>query len=200
MFRTALALLFAAAPALVHAQANWEKKREKTGIVVEIRDAPGHDLKESRSTVQFVADLERVMDVIFDYARYGEWAPRHVEAREVARPADNVIVSYTISDSPWPVTDRDIVVRNTITRRADGSVRIDMKAIPGMVPERDDLVRMSLFEGHYLLEPKPGGQVKVTYQALLDPAGSIPNWMVNMAVVDTPYDVLFNLRRQVTGG
>jgi hypothetical protein len=200
MFRTALALLFAIAPALVHAQANWEKKREKTGIVVEIRDAPGHDLKESRSSVQFVADLEKVIDVIFDYSRYAEWAPRHVEAREVARPAENVIVSYTISDSPWPVTDRDIVVRNTVTRRADGSVRIDMKAIEGMVPERDDLVRMTLFEGHYLLEPKPGGQVKVTYQALLDPAGSIPGWMVNLAVVDTPYDVLFNLRRQVTGG
>lgn len=181
------------------ADGEWELERDKNGIQVYVREKPGESLKESKSTVQFVGSVEAVVDAIFDYGRYDEWAPRHIEARVVEKPSDNVIVSYSLNDSPWPVSDRDLVMRNTITRMADGSVRIDMEAMDGsQVDERKGVVRITKFTGHYLLEPKTGGQVKVTYQAHLDPGGSIPAWMANMAVEDTPYDLLFNLRRQVS--
>lgn len=194
-----LLLLILAGPAALVAQEAWELKKDKSGIQVFVREKPGESLKESKSTVQFSASIDAIVDAIFDYSRYDEWAPRHMEARVVEKPTDNVIVSYSLNDSPWPVSNRDIVMENTIHRRADGSVRIDMEALDGsQVDARSGVVRITQFTGHYLLEPKPGGQVKVTYQAHLDPGGSIPAWMANMAVVDTPYDLLFQLRRQVS--
>jgi len=191
--------MLAAATTPLHAQSDWESKKNKDGIQVWVREIADLPLKESKATVIFVGNVDKVMATIFDYTSYGDWAPRFIEAREVSRPTENVIISYSLNDSPWPVTDRDMVMRNTIERRENGSVYIGMEAVKGEVPLHKTAVRMEMYKGYYLLEPKPGNQVAVTYQAVMDPAGSIPAWMANMAVVDTPYDLLYNLRRQVAG-
>lgn len=38
------------------------------------------------------------------------------------------------------------------------------------------------------------GGVNVTYQMHISPGGSIPNWLANQTVVDTPYGTLKALR------
>ncbi len=91
------------------------------------------------------------------------------------------------------------MLKNLVSRAADGSVTIRMSAISSKVPQKSGVVRMTYYEGHYHLVPVSGGQVEVTYQAVLDPAGSIPAWVANMAVVDTPYDLLANMRKILTG-
>jgi hypothetical protein len=34
----------------------------------------------------------------------------------------------------------------------------------------------------------------VTYQLLVDPAGYVPAWIINLAVVDGPYETALHLR------
>jgi hypothetical protein len=40
--------------------------------------------------------------------------------------------------------------------------------------------------------------VEVVYQVHANPGGSLPNWMVNAIVVETPLETLLNLRDVVT--
>lgn len=173
---------------------DWKLAKEKKGVKVYTREVQGAKMLESRGVCMIDASAEKLLSTIFDYAHYKEWAPDCIEARIVDRPNPNVIISYSINGAPWPVSDRDIVVRNTVSRKADGSILVRMAAIEGMVPEIKNAVRISEFNGTWLFEPADGGMTKVTYQALLDPAGSIPAWVANMVAEDTPYTLLDNLR------
>lgn len=181
------------------AQSAWELKKDENGVKVYVRTVANQPMKESKAIIQFSSTPEAVLKIIFDFQRYGEWVPRVINAREVERNSDSEIISYSLNDSPWPVSDRDLVLRNTIKRAADGSITILLKALTGKVPEKSGIVRMTFYEGFYQISPKGNGQVEVVYQALLDPAGSIPAWMANMAVVDTPYDLLTGMRKKLTG-
>jgi hypothetical protein len=202
IFSKALSLgwgLFFLASTSLHGQSAWELKKDENGVKVYVRSVVNQPMKESRATAQFSSSPEAVLNLILDYAHYGGWVPRVISAREVERSSDTEIISYSLNDSPWPVSDRDLVLRNTIKRGADGSITLTMKAISGKVPTKSGVVRMTFYEGFYQITPKGNGQVEVVYQALLDPAGSIPAWMANMAVVDTPYDLLIGMRKKLTG-
>jgi hypothetical protein len=72
-----------------------------------------------------------------------------------------------------------------------------MVALDDDTPADGKSVRITYFEGFYELKPVSGGKTEVTYQSIFDPAGSIPAWMANMAVVDTPYDLLHNMKEQL---
>lgn len=189
-------VLLIAADGLQAGNSDWELKKDKSGVKVWTRAVEGRSLKESKAVSTFSTNVDNIMNVIFDYEDYPDWSPRCISARQVSRSGD-VIKSYTLSDSPWPVTDRDIVLKNTITRRADGSVRIDMVALDDDTPADGNSVRITYFEGFYELKPVSAGRTEVTYQSIFDPAGSIPAWMANMAVVDTPYDLLHNMKEQL---
>jgi hypothetical protein len=193
---TAGSLPGAALPAT--ATSDWELKKDQDGVQVYVRSVSGQAFKESRAVVEFKGTPEAVRNLIFDYGDYTAWVPRVLNARLVERVSDQELISYSLNDSPWPVSDRDLVLRNTISSDAKGAITIRMSAIKGVVPEVKGVVRMVYFEGHYLLEPLEGGKVRVTYQAILDPAGSVPAWMANMAVVDTPFDLLVQMRRRLT--
>ncbi len=183
----------------LHAQSPWQLKKDQSGVKVYVRDVEGMSLKESKATVQFSGSVDAVVSLVQDFGNYPNWAPRVMEARLVERVSDDVLISYSINDSPWPVSDRDIVLRNALERNSDGSVRIVITALPGKVEQVKSVVRMTYFEGYYLIKPLAQGQVEVTYQAIFDPAGSIPAWMANMAVVDTPFDLLTNMRQKLGG-
>jgi len=189
--------LFFLASATLQGQSAWELKKDENGVKVYVRSVVNQPMKESKAITQFSSSPEAVVKLILDYPRYGDWVPRVLNAREVERSSDTDIISYSLNDSPWPVSDRDLVLRNTIKRAADGSITLTMKAISGKVPPKSGVVRMTFYEGFYQITPKGNGQVEVVYQALLDPAGSIPAWMANMAVVDTPYDLLQGMRKKL---
>jgi hypothetical protein len=178
------------------AQDDWELKKDKSGIKVYTKEVADNPLKKSKATVSFAATVDEVKAVIFDYDRYTEWTPRCISAEKV-REENGAIISYSLSDSPWPVSNRDLVLKNEVKERPDGTVFIYMTAVddPDVHPE-SSAVRMTFFEGFYKISPR-GNDVQITYEALLDPAGSIPAWMANMAVVDTPFDLLDELRSQV---
>lgn len=174
----------------------WELKKEKHGIEVFTRAVEGQSLKESLAKTTFSGNVDEVVKLIFNYSTYPDWSPLCMEARLVEKKSENVLISYSKNNSPWPVSNRDIVLKNTVSKNADGSVKIKMSAVDGYVDGAKNTVRITYFEGYYLIEPK-GDKVSVTYQAILDPAGSIPAWMANMAVVDTPFDLLYNMKEQL---
>lgn len=64
-----------------------------------------------------------------------------------------------------------------------------MEAVPDYMPLREGKVRIPKAEGQWKLVPNADG-VNVTYQMHASPGGSIPNWLANQMVVDTPYGTL----------
>jgi hypothetical protein len=76
-------------------------------------------------------------------------------------------------------------------------VFIDGPAVPGMVPEKKGIVRISRSTGKWTIMPEGSGQVKVEYTLHVEPGGNIPSWMVNMFATEGPMEVFKSMRTQV---
>ena len=62
-------------------------------------------------------------------------------------------------------------------------------------PVYDGIVRIQKMKGYWLLTDKGNGIVEVLQQCVAEPGGSIPDWLANSAVVDTPYQSMYKLKK-----
>ncbi len=67
---------------------------------------------------------------------------------------------------------------------------------PDAVPRDPHLVRIVDYWQKWIIVPAANGHVHITMEGFADPAGDIPAWLANMAITDTPLNVLGEIRRR----
>ena len=182
-----------------HAESEWRPVVERDGVRVEERIAPGRALPELRATVEIDAGIFEVLAVIRDVPRQTEWMANCEESRLLREEVADVSILYNRTGAPWPVRDRDVVLRaETILLEpsARASVRFANVAGPS-APPIDGIVRMPRLVGAYDLVALSKARTRVTYELDIDPGGSLPAWAVTRTTRDTPLYTLLGLRRQV---
>ena len=186
-----LALLLAAAPLA----AAWEIAYEENGLRVERRDYRGSELDEIRGTVRVRASLNAVMALLKDDGFNDQWVYRSGGARILQDGGYPQAYVYGIVDAPFPMQDRDTVVRFDY-RQDPGTkeITIDITNFPQFIPEKAGLVRVPEFGGFWRLRPREGGWVEVTYQVYGDPGGWIPVWLANRAALVSVQQTLANMQ------
>lgn len=195
-------LVFAAAIAAftaLPAAAEREVVREEDGITVEEEAAPGRTLPVLTGTTTMTAPPAQIAAWIGATHTYVDWMHNCEEAREV-KGADGIVYGYNRIGSPWPVSDRDVVLRSRRSDLADGTIRIEFLSTSDVeVPIPSGAVRMAHLAGSYDLKPVEGG-TEVIYTVDSDPGGSLPTWLVRQAGKDLPYHTLKNLRERAESG
>ena len=105
-----VAALFAGSVAL--AEDAWQPLVTQDGVSVRQRTSAGRELPELEASVEIDAGLFEVLAVITDVPRQTQWMHDCVESRLVRREGDDVSLIYNRTDAPWPVSDRDVVLRS----------------------------------------------------------------------------------------
>lgn len=175
------------------AQSEWELAKDANQVQVYTRRDPGESLKAFRGVVKIPADAEVILKTIMDAERSVEWSARTKESRILKKDGPNHQVIYNLIETPWPVDDRDLVVEMRI-ERAGNLITCYLKNASGIYPAQDGIVRIPRYEGFWELRSLGNGMTQVTMQGLTDPGGTIPEWIINQGVVDTPHKTLSNLR------
>lgn len=179
--------------------ADWqlEAEDEDLNIKVYTRVVPGSSLKEFKGVTTVQADINTLVAVLKDSDAAMDWMHNIVQfdVKEESSEVESVV--YTVSATPWPVTNRDSYVRSVLSAEPNGVVTSKITAVPEFGPKDDDYVRMPSLEGGWVFTPKDGGSVEVVYQVHADPGGSLPDWLVNAIVVETPLETLKNLHIMV---
>jgi len=180
-------------PALVLSQtAGWKLEKDEKGIQVYTRKVEGEPLKAFRAVAVLPVSAERVLTEITDVNKGSEWMDKCAESRLISRSGPDSYLAYTLIDIPWPLEDRDLVTEVKVSREEDRIVCY-MKNAPNAIPEKDKIIRMPKYEGKWVLIPMDNGSTKVISEGLSSPGGSIPDWLANSGVVDTPYRTMANL-------
>jgi hypothetical protein len=179
----------------------WENVSNKDGIVVQRRTVEGSNLKEFVGRGVVEAPIARVLAVIVDANRRGEWMPNCggswlLEENRSARTQ----VAYFRTKAPWPVSDRDSVNRAEMRVEPDKHrVYLSFEAVSyAKVPPVKGVVRMPFMKGHWVLTPVDGGRAtEAEYQVWANPGGILPDWIANLASKTLPRETIAGLRRQV---
>ena len=179
--------------------AAWEEVGRQSGIVAERLEMSGRDLPIFRGRGEISASIYEVLAVVVDDSRRTEWLHKCLEARVIERISDREKIIYTRTDAPWPVDDRDVVMRGTVEVEEPGKVIIThFKGVRDRrVPVPEDTVRMKSLRGYYRLTALDAGRTHVEYVVDADPGGWLPDWLVSRASRELPLKTLLNLRRQV---
>ncbi|MEZ4924256.1 MAG: START domain-containing protein [Crocinitomicaceae bacterium] len=178
--------------------ADWVLDKNKDGIKVYTREIPGSDFKEYKGVAFVNASRERVAEVVLRISDYINWFPDCMESKRLKVISPTELIVYYVIDSPWPIKDRDAVVRMNIKDLADKqTILIDFEAATGFKDEVDGIVRVPKSSGYWKFISSGEG-TKVIYQNHADPGGSVPAWVVNMFVVDAPFETLSAIRTKIS--
>ena len=170
--------------ALPGAAAAWEQVVKTENLLVERRDYAGSALQEIRGVTRLKAPLNAVMALLKDADFNHQWVYRSGGARILEEHGYEQAYVYGIVDAPWPMQDRDTVVRFDYRQDPEtGEIVITINNFPDFIPPEENYVRVPDFGGFWALRPEPHGWVEVTYQVYGDPGGLIPVWLANFAAV-----------------
>ena len=124
-------------------EAAWTEVAIDRGVTVWSRSRLDRMLPELRAQGQIHGELFHVMAVILDNERSPEWVPNCSESREIKRFDARTIWVYSATDSPWPVSDRDTVVKVVAEEiKPTQQYRVLMQAQPDLLPLVEGRVRI----------------------------------------------------------
>jgi len=93
------------------AAAGWEQVVSSDNLVVERRDYAGSALQEIRGVTRVKTSLNALMALLKDADFNRHWVYRSGGARILQENGYEQAYVYGIVDAPWPMQDRDTVVR-----------------------------------------------------------------------------------------
>lgn len=173
----------------------WKLKKEEDGIKVYTKEVEETSLDAFKGIGKVDASIPQIMNVLRDGGNYAEWYPNCSESVQKENTPERQ-VNYSVTDAPFPVSDRDSYVEVSFDTLENG-MRVNLRALPNYGPKVEDRVRIQLTKGFWRLEKLNNQSTLVTYQMQADPGGSIPSWLANATAVDMPLETLENLREMV---
>jgi hypothetical protein len=178
----------------------WHKVNESDGVKVYAKDNPDRSLPTFRGVGEVAASVQDTLAVLFDISRNCEWVQRCAESRVLEELGETGRIAYSRSTAPWPVADRDVIVRISVQYDAGtGKVRSPFQSVPShpRAPRVDGVVRMPTLAGYYFLAPLSDKRTQVTFEVDADPGGELPAFVVKWASRSIPVDQINGLRKQV---
>lgn len=174
----------------------WELEEEEKDINLKVftREVEGSNLREFKGEMLVKTQMSTIAALLLDGQSAPKWM-HQCEKFEVIEQIDPLTaVVYFINGAPWPVSDRDAVVKSVMSQDSESLIlKVDISVVADLIPEDDDYVRIPQMKGFWLFEPKEAGQILVTYQVHANPGGSLPDWLANSVVVDTPFNTMSNM-------
>ena len=145
--------------------AAWEPVHVETSLQVHRRPYAGSELLEIRGVLRVQATLNARMGLLRDADFNRHWVYRSGGARILRENGYRQAWVYGVVDAPWPMRDRDTVVRFDYRQHPDSRViHIAISNFPDFTERVDGYVRVPDFGGFWELRPQPAGWVQVTYQ------------------------------------
>lgn len=196
MLRLITIVLVVISCSVLHAQEDWVLSSDGNDIKTYYRESAESDIKELKIITSIEAPAILVFELLNDIDLYDDWVYRTSEAKLVQYYNKRSLQYYAVVDFPWPFDDREMYIKSSYTISPDQkSISTNSMAVPRKdIESREDHVRITDMVLGWDLEEDEQGVTHVTYVLRSDPGGSIPAWMVNLALEAGPKQTMTNLR------
>ena len=144
------------------------------------------------------APIEQIMEVLRRVEISMDWMPDISEKYTVKNFSDYKAITFSVNTLPWPFADRELLLHNElyIDRKKKYLVVDTFSVELDELPVRSENVRAQMKCGRTLLRPAGSRRTEIILTLLVDPAGSIPVWLVNLLQRTMPLDFLRKLEKK----
>lgn len=177
--------------------APWETVLHEDGVRIEQGSAPGSTLTVTRATATLDASLDEVIHVLTDVENACAWAP--CETSRVVRIVDSRdAIVYGRTDMAWPFSDRDFLLRISLSEASNGGVRLDVRSVQEpSVPENQGVVRIKRMRSLYKVTPVGEDRVRVDFRTEVRVGGAMPEWFASETAAEDAIKSMKGLKRQI---
>lgn len=174
---------------------SWDFIKEKDGIKIYTRIETGKTLKSYRAVTEINAPAEKIFTLMEDINNTDWWDKKLTQIKVLLYEKNRRAQYYMVYELPWPVTDRDLCVDVSITTdQMIGEYKINAVALNGVLPERDDRIRIKDYLQTWTITPAGKDLTYIVLEGYVDPAGTIPKWISNMLIIESPIKAISGLR------
>jgi hypothetical protein len=171
----------------------WELQKDKEGIQVYFSHIEGSEVKAFKGRTIISASASSILKVMKDAAACKDWIWGCTYASNIKEINFDEFYRYGVNHLPWPANDRDYVNHiKTMQDSVSGNFIVTIKATEGHIPPTKN-VRLQKMDIEYILGPLSEFETEVTWTQHTEPGGYIPDWLVNMLLIDIPYYSLTRL-------
>jgi hypothetical protein len=174
---------------------SWVFVKEKEGIRLYTRKEANNSVKSFKGEVYLHTQMEKIYSLITNVKNFDWWDDDITEIKVLLNEKDKHIQYYLVYDVPWPIADRDLVVDSRITiDPVTGARYIEARSLLNVIPENPDLIRIKKYWQKWTLIPVEEGLVHIILEGSVDPGGSVPAWLSNMVITETPFKVIRSVK------
>jgi len=180
--------------------AEWELKKtdDDLGIKVYTRAVEGSPFKEFKGVTNLKSTLNGVVALVRDTENMPNWMFNMLSIKVLKEVNEKESYSYSVNKTGPFMDDRDSVVHSVLSQDPTTKVvSMTLEGKPDYIPPSDDAVRVSSVNGLWQFTPNGNGTVEVVYQLHADPAGSLPQGLINNFIMKSPLESLTGMHEQI---
>jgi hypothetical protein len=182
----------------LRAQNNWNLKKNKDGIRIYTRTDQSSKINQIRVDMEMQGTISEMAAVMLDLKDHVKWSYATKSCNLVRKISESELYFYTEMNSPWPLSNRDLIVHLLITKDSTKRVlNITEIDVPKYLPETQSIVRVPVSKAVWIITQVDMHTIHIDYQIQIDPGGSVPAWLVNMFATKCPYESFKNLSTQI---
>jgi hypothetical protein len=180
-----------------YGQNDCQLKKQKDDLKVYTCSTPESKLKLLKAEMTLEnTSFDDLLEFLQDINNCVKWQYNTIES-QILEKRNGSIIYRTVLEAPWPVSKREMILE--LTSSFD-SVKQELTIISRTVdyeyPKSDDLVRVPLAVGRWKVVSIKNS-LKVDYFLQIDPGGSVPVWLINLAMAEGPYNSFTNLKSEL---
>ncbi|EHQ25449.1 START domain-containing protein [Mucilaginibacter paludis] len=178
----------------VYGQEAWKLAVLKEGIKVYTRPVVNSKFKAIKVECSLPVHPSQLVAAIMDIDNSYQWVYHSKVNRIIKRVSPSELYYYSEVSVPWPAENRDYISHIMVSQNPKTKVTtIDAPCIAGMVPEKNNVVRITHSIGKWTIWPYVNNGIKVEYELEVDPSGSVPAWLINLFITQGPLETFQKL-------
>lgn len=177
---------------------HWVKDHEDSGFSIYTRQVKDSKILGIKAEGIIEAPLPAVMANLRNVEQSTDWTPGQLEKYSIDDISDLEAITFTLSDLPWPLSDRDMILHNKLFINKERqllfvlskSVEHEKNKAP-----KDGIVRAHVEYANIGLRPIDANKTYIELTTLVNPKGSIPVWVINFYQTKWPVEFLQALEK-----
>ena len=182
-------------PVQAQAPDSWHLEKDKDQIRVYSRHREGTRLTELKVECVLPGTKSQLVALLSDISNYKKVIYKTKLAYLIQRPNETQLLYHIVNELPWPVNDRDLTIRMNFSQDPVSKLlTVQAVDVPDVVPSKPGVVRVVDWLAVWKVRAISRGSLQITYTCRVDPGGSIPAWLDNVAAAASAYQSFVLIR------
>ena len=174
---------------------SWTKVKEEHGV--KVYKAEVLERIAFCGTGELKGEPERLISIIENPNGWKNWIENFKSGKVIEVIDPNHKIFYQAFDSPFPVSDRDVVYESKIFRDTPNKIRIEMQSVKHPRAPKTIGERVEIIFTRYFITKIDESTLHLRFETLSATGGALPSFLVNWASENYPVTIFQGLRKEL---